>query len=106
MEAMLADVNQIRSFTYGSGDQAQAEAAANDLVAWSSRMAELFPPGQASQDYVDMSPERARSAPIAMQNTANALLAAVRTGNRAAVGGRLAQVEQDGCGTCHLSRPR
>ncbi len=106
MEAMLADINQIRAFTYGSGDQRTAETAASDLVAWSNRMAELFPPGQASQDYVDMSPERVRNAPIAMQNTAKLLLAAVHSGNRAAAGERLAQTEQDGCGACHRNRSR
>ena len=46
MAAMLADVNLILAFTYGSGDQRTAEAAATDLVAWSNRMAELFPPGR------------------------------------------------------------
>ena len=105
MEAMLADVNQIRAFTYGSGDQRTAEAAASDLVAWSNRLAELFPPGQASQDYVDMSPERARNAPLAVQRAANQLLATVHDGNRALVGGRLEQLEQNGCGACHLSHP-
>ena len=105
MDAMLADVNQIRAFTYGSGDQRTAEAAASDLVAWSNRLAELFPPGQASQDYVDMSPERARNAPLAVQRAANQLLATVHDGNRALVGGRLEQLEQNGCGACHLSHP-
>jgi hypothetical protein len=105
MEAMLADVNQIRAFTYGSGDQRSAEAAATDLVAWSNRLAELFPPGQASQDYVDMSPERARNAPVAVQRAASQLLASVHDGNRALIGGRLQQLEQNGCGACHLSHP-
>ena len=67
-------------------------------------MAALFPPGQASVDYVDMSPERAKGAPAAMNRTALALQSAVRTGDRAAVTQRLAQTEQDGCGSCH--RPR
>lgn len=105
MAAMLVDVNLIRAFTYGSGDQRTAEAAATDLVAWSNRMAELFSPGQASQDYVDMSPERARNAPVAMQRVANQLLTTVRGGSRSLIGGRLDQVEQDGCGACHLSHP-
>jgi len=106
MEAMLADVNQIRSFTYGAGTPRDAEGAALDLVAWSNRMAELFPPGQAAEDYVDMSPQRVHDAPIAMTAQANALLTTVRGGNRSLIGGRLDQVEQSGCGVCHLSRPR
>jgi len=106
MQLMLADINQIRGFVYGSGDQTEAEHAASDLVSWSDRMAELFPPGQASTDYVDMSSERARGAPAAMRRTAGLLLNAVRTGSRSATGDQLALVERDGCGFCHLSGSR
>jgi hypothetical protein len=103
MQLMLADIEQIRSFVYGSSTQADANKAAIDLVSWSQRMAVLFPPGQTSQDYVDMSPERVRGAPAAMARTADLLLTAVRTGQRPAVGDQLAQTERDGCGVCHLS---
>ena len=106
MQLMLADIDQIRAFVYGGGTQADADKAAANLVSWSQRMAELFPPGQASTDYVDMSPERVRGAPEAMKRTADSLLAAVRTGNRSQIGDRLAQTERDGCGFCHLSGTR
>jgi hypothetical protein len=103
MQLMLADIDQLRGFVYGNGTQAEAENAANDLVSWSNRMGELFPPGQASVDYVDMSSERARNAPAAMSRTAGSLLRTVRTGNRSAIGDQLALTERDGCGYCHLS---
>jgi hypothetical protein len=103
MQYMLADVQQIRSFVYGSGTQREADDAATDLVSWSKRMAELFPPGQASTDYVDMSPERVRGAPAAMTRSAEQLLTMVRTGRRPAIGDQLAQTEREGCGHCHLS---
>ncbi len=103
MQHMLAEINQIRTFAYGSGNQHEAETAAVDLVSWSGRMAELFPPGQASVDYVDMSPERARGAPAAMSNSANLLLESVRTGSRPAITAQLAQTERNGCGYCHLT---
>ncbi|HEY7577450.1 MAG TPA: cytochrome c [Acetobacteraceae bacterium] len=103
MQHMLADVDQIRGFVYGGGSQLAAQEAAEDLVSWSARMGELFPPGQASTDYVDMSPQRVRGAPAAMAETAESLRAAVRTGNRAAIGDRLARTEREGCGFCHLS---
>jgi len=106
MQHMLADVDQIREFVYGGGSQTQAESAADDLVSWSKRMAELFPPGQASTEYVDMSPTRVRDAPAAMNKTAELLLTAVRTGNRTAIGDQLVQTERDGCGFCHLSVSR
>jgi hypothetical protein len=106
MQAMLADVQQIRAFVYGSNTNSEADKAAMDLVSWSSRMAELFPPGQASTDYVDMSPARVSGAPAAMARTAEALLTMVRMGNREKIGDQLAQTEREGCGFCHLSNTR
>lgn len=100
---MLKDVEQIRGFVYGGGTQGDADTAATDLVSWSRRMADLFPPGQSTQDYVDMSPERVSNAPVAMTRTAEALLTAVRTGNRQKVGDQITRTEQAGCGVCHLS---
>ena len=104
MQLMLADVEQIRSFVYGGNTtQADADKAATDLLSWSRRMAELFPPGQASTDYVDMDPARVNGAPEAMARTAEQLLGAVRAGKRPAIGDQLARTERDGCGFCHLS---
>jgi hypothetical protein len=106
MQHMLADVTAIRAYVYGSGTLSDANAAATDLVAWSQRMAELFPLGQASTDYVDMSPARVRGAPAAIQQTSQVLLATVRGGSRPEIGSQLEVTERDGCGFCHLSRSR
>ena len=103
MQHMLADINRIRGFLYGSGSQGEATEAATDLVSWSKRMPELFPPKLASQEYVDMSPERARAATEAMNANAALRLAAVQSGNHATIGDRLADTERNGCGACHLS---
>jgi cytochrome c556 len=103
MQSMLADVNAIRAFVYGSGKREDARAAAEDLLAWSNRLAALFPPGQASDQYVDMSAERARNAPIASRREADKLLAVVRNGKISAVGDQLIVMERSGCGACHLS---
>jgi hypothetical protein len=103
MSLMLADIDQIRAFVYGSGDLNAASTAATDLVSWSGRMAELFPPGESSADYVDMSPDRVGGAAAVMTRTAESLLMAVRTGNRVAIGAKLTETERDGCGTCHRS---
>jgi hypothetical protein len=80
MQYMLADVDQVRAFVYGSSIQVDAEKVAIALLSWSRRMAELFPPGQASTDYADMSVERVRGAPEAMSRSAEILLTTVRTG--------------------------
>ena len=82
------------------------EESARNLLSWSKRIGELFPPGQASADYVDMSSELVRSAPVAMNQSAEALLATVRTGNGPAIGDQLAQTVRVGCGACHLSNGR
>lgn len=106
MANMLADVVAVRTFVYGGGSQADADKAATDLVSWSHRMTELFPPAEATKDYVDMGPERLSVAPAAMIRASEALQAAVRTGNRTAIGTQLAVTEHDGCGACHRSGSR
>ncbi len=63
----------------------------------------MFPPGEATAEYVDMSPERLRGAPAAMRETSEMLLAAVQNGNRADIGSQLANTEKNGCGFCHLN---
>lgn len=100
MERMRATVDAIRAFARGDTSQAQAEQAATELVSWSGRMGELFPPSEAAQ-YVGLTPEVARSAPATMLRTSEALLNAVRTGNRQVTGEQLALTEHNGCGACH-----
>ncbi len=107
MQLMLADIERIRAFVYGgSASKSDAEKAAVDLVSWSRRMGELFPPGQASTEYVDMDPGRVGRAPEEMTRSAERLLATVRTGKRPAIGDQLTRTETDGCGVCHLSTVR
>jgi hypothetical protein len=103
---MLADIDQIRAFVYGGSSQPDAIERAVDLVSWSQRMSELFPIGQASNDYVDMSLHRVRGAAEAMTRNAELLLSAVRTGRRPEIGDQLVRTEKDGCGSCHLSGTR
>lgn len=100
MQRMLATVNTIGAFSRGETSQAVAEQAATELVTWSGRMGELFPPNEAAQ-YVDLTPEMARNAPATMLRTSERLLQVVRTGDRQAAGQQLAATERDGCGSCH-----
>lgn len=105
MQHMLADINQIRGYVYGSSNRSEATAAAADLQSWAARLEPLFPPAKASQAYVDMSLERARLAPAAMTAAAQTLAAAVRSGSLVSVAGALEASERDGCGACHLTGP-
>jgi len=102
MQRMLADVLTLRGYAQGTGTQAAAAAAASDLVSWSDQVATLFPPETAAQ-YVDMTPDISRRAPPIMRETASAVAAAVRAGNRREAGTQLARTERDGCGICHRS---
>jgi cytochrome c556 len=106
MQRMLADVNGLRTYVYGTGTRDQAVQAATDLLEWSRRMGELFPPGVAASEYVDMSPQRAGGAAAAMSGAADRLLAQARSGTRAQIGDQLARTERDGCGFCHLCNTR
>ncbi len=98
MARMLATVKELRAFAQSGTDRPHAEQAAAELVAWSGRMGELFPPGV---NYVELTPEMTRAAARAMLATSQDLLGTVRSGSRQVVGGQLARTEQEGCGGCH-----
>jgi hypothetical protein len=106
MQRMLANVLEIRSYVYGRGTRDEAIRSATELLDQSQRIAALFPPGQTSTEYVDMSPSRVRGASEAMQRTAQMLLTIVRSGNPAAIGNQLEITEREGCGSCHLGWSR
>jgi hypothetical protein len=101
MKGALADVARIRAYIYGGGSQADAAAAADNLGAFAKGLPGLFPPGTASNAYVDMSAARASAAPKALAETAQALSTAVATGERAQVAQALEHLERNGCGVCH-----
>ncbi len=100
MRRMQADMQVLRAFAEGTGTQENASIAASELVSWSNRMSELFPP-EAAARYVDMSPDIARGATAAMSATATSLQAAVRSGNRPNTAAEVARTERAGCGFCH-----
>jgi len=102
MQRMANDMNAIRAFVYG-GNRADARAAAVDLVGWSKRMPDLFPPSEANNDYVDMSATRVRGAYVTMTREAEKLAAIVSAGSPTAVGDQLVAAERNGCGACHRS---
>jgi hypothetical protein len=101
MDRALADVNRIRAYVYGGGAREDTAAAATDLEAWARDLPAVFPPGTAAK-YVDMSTPQAAQASQAMARTTRDLSAAGASGDRAAVGEALGQVERQGCGACHL----
>jgi hypothetical protein len=101
MKAALADVARVRAYIYGGGSQADAAAAAIQLDAFGKGLPALFPPKSAPNEYVDMSAERASAAPQAVTASAQALSAAIATGERVRVAQALDSLERNGCGACH-----
>jgi len=101
MQRMLANIETVRAYVRRNATKQEAERAADELISWSARMGELFPPAVAPQQYVDMTPEMARDAPRAMTSHATALSLAVRTAPIPAVSEQLERTERDGCGFCH-----
>ena len=102
MRIMRADVDTIRAFAQGGTPAFEAEKAAKDLVAWSGKIGDLFPPDEAPKQYLYMSSAMASGAPAALRGTTEPLLATVKTGDRAATSEQLARTQHDGCGYCHL----
>lgn len=100
MARMLANVDTIRAYTTGSANQSDAEAAATELVAWSGRLPELFPPA-VTKSYVDLTPAMVQSGSQTIRRWGEQLQATIASGNQAAAHQALAALDVDGCGTCH-----
>lgn len=103
MARMLATVDTIRDYTQGKTTLAAANQAATELLSWSDRLGELFPPEVAPSQYVDLTPEMARNAPLIMHEQAASLAAAVASGSVGSATAALASTEKNGCGFCHLT---
>jgi cytochrome c556 len=101
MRQMAADMLAVRGFVNGTVEPEEAVRRAGDLVELAGRMAELFPVAETPRRYPEISPDMAREAPETMRNSAAALLAAVRSGDRLAISRAITAVEDDGCGACH-----
>lgn len=101
MQQKLVDVQTVRNYVYSTATRQEAATAADDLVGWSERMKTLFPPGQVSKLYADMTPAMAQEAPVVMARLTTALRATIQTGTPQQVGAALSRLEQDGCGYCH-----
>ncbi|MGD9617242.1 MAG: cytochrome c [Alphaproteobacteria bacterium] len=110
MKQQGRDVAAVRAFVEGRGDQAAAQRGAADLLTTIPRIASLFPQRTSSAEF----PGRTRARPViwsewdqfnaAQQNAlsrAQALNAALNTGNTAAVQTALTDLVNSGCNGCH-----
>jgi len=110
MKAQGADMGAVKGFLDDKNDQAKAVAAATELVQSLVTLTEVFPPGTAGpspdgkfatkpdvwSDWDDFNVRRSTAA-----GKADGLMAATKTGDKAAIQAAFADLGKNGCGGCH-----
>ncbi len=104
------DLKAISDFIKGEVDQAAAQKAADDLLALNGKIVDLFPPGTSMADFpgkTGAKPEiwqqfdKFKTIPAVLKTEEDKLAAAVKSGDKAAIGAQLANTGKNGCGACH-----
>jgi cytochrome c556 len=110
MKGQGKDLGSVKAYTDGKGDLAQAEAGATGLTQSTKKIPEMFPPGTGGTD----SEGKFATKPVIwsdwnkfldVQKTAaakaDALLVAVKSGDKAAIQTAFGDLGKNGCGACH-----
>ena len=104
------DLKAIGDFAKGEGDQAAAQKAIDDLLALNGKIVDLFPAGTSMADFpgkTGAKPEiwqqfdKFKAIPAVLKTEEEKLAAAVKSGDKAAVGAQVANTGKNGCGACH-----
>lgn len=112
MKQQGKDLGGIKAFLSGKADQATAQAGADSLTQTTRKIPSLFPPGsdQSSPDgkfqpkaAVWQDWDKFLAAQKQAVAKADALLAAVKTGDKAAIQAAFADLGKNGCGNCHTN---
>lgn len=110
MKGQGKDLGSVKAYIDGKGDLAQAEVGAANLTQSTKKIPEVFPPGTGGTDpdgkfatkpviwsdwnkFLDTQKNAA--------SKADALLVAVKSGNKAAVETAFGDLGKNGCGACH-----
>jgi len=110
MKGQGKDVGSVKAYIDGKGDLAQAEAGAANLTQSTKKIPDMFPPGTGGTDadgkygtkpviwsdwnkFLDVQKTAAAKA--------DALLVAVRSGDKAAIQTAFGDLGKNGCGACH-----
>ncbi len=110
MKGQSKELGSVKAYTEGKADLAQAEAGAAGLTQSTKKIPEVFPPGTGGN-----SPDGKYATKPAIwtdwnkfldaQNTAvskaEALLAAVKSGDKGAIQTAFGEMGKNGCGGCH-----
>jgi cytochrome c556 len=110
MKGQAKDLGSVKAYTDGKGDLAQAETGAADLTQSTKKIPDVFPPGSGGTS----SDGKYSTKPVIWsdwnkfleaQKTATAkadvLLAAVKSGDKAAIQTAFGDLGKNGCGACH-----
>ena len=110
MKGQGKDLGSVKAYIDGKGDQAQAETGAANLTQSIAKIPDAFPPGTGGTDadgkygtkpviwsdwnkFLDVQKTAAAKA--------DALLVAVRSGDKAAIQTAFGDLGKNGCGACH-----
>jgi cytochrome c556 len=110
MKRQGSDLGSVRGFIEDKNDLAKATAGATDLIETMQKIPDVFPPGtegpnpegkyapkaEVWSDWKDFLAHRDAAA-----GKAEALLVAVKTGDKANIQTAFADLGKNGCGTCH-----
>jgi cytochrome c556 len=112
MKQQGKDAGTVKAFLTGKADQTAAVAAATELTKTTRKIPDLFPPGSGgpSPDG-DFQPkptvwtdwDKFLDAQKAAAAKADALLAAITAGDKAAIQTAFADLGKNGCGACHTT---
>lgn len=110
MKGQAKDLGSVKAYIDGKADIAQAEAGAANLTQSTRKIPEVFPPGTGGTD----SEGKFATKPAIWSDwdkfldvqkvaagKADALLAAAKSGNKAAVEAAFGDLGKNGCGACH-----
>jgi cytochrome c556 len=112
MKRQGADFKAIQDYVKGQGDQAAAEKAITDLETISPKIVDLFPPGTGLDAFpgkTGAKPEiwqqwdKFKAIPPVLASEEEKLAAAIKTGDKSAIGAQLTATGKSGCGACHTS---
>jgi cytochrome c556 len=110
MKAQGADAKAIGEYAKGSGDQAAALKAIDDLLARNPKILAQFPPGTSATDFPGKSnakPElwtdmdKVKAIPAVLQGEEEKVKAAIQSGDQKAVAAAFGSMGKNGCGACH-----
>ena len=110
MKRQGADFKAIQDYLKGEGDQAGAEKAVADLLSIAPKIVDLFPPGTGLDAFPGKTGakpdiwkewDKFKAIPPVLAGDEDQLAAAIKSGDKAAIGAALANTGKNGCGSCH-----